>query len=249
MNPTSSGRRHVPPRQTMSPEQSVGVPSGPSQHGRSISPHAIVGSAFTQVAVVTSQASDGDVQGLAPSQHASPSPPHDSHMPSVQTTSPAHVNPSQQRWPGRPQVSGIASTSPGAAHTPELVQTRPSQQSDEPPHDAMRGAQQRPELHASPRQQSDAESHPVPEPGWMQQMSPRPQSSPSSQMRPTQQVPPDVPHGPEPTGPPPSGFMVIEESMPPLDPSGDPVGLSAHPGTTAIRATRKTKQASDRIGA
>ena len=97
VKPVSSGRRQVPPRQTNVPEQSVGVPPGPSQQALSISPQAVAGSALTQVAVVTSQASDGEVQGLAPSQQRSPAPPQLAHMPSEQTPSSRQVKPSQQR--------------------------------------------------------------------------------------------------------------------------------------------------------
>lgn len=244
MKPVSSGRRQVPPRQTRLPEQSVAMPPGPLQHGLSISPHAVAGSVLTQVAVVTSQASIREVQGLAPSQHAPPAPPHPTHIPSRHTTSSRHVKPSQQRCPGRPHVAGSVSTSSAAAQTPSRLQRSPMQQSDDPVHDAVRGAQQRPASHARPRQQSDAASQAAPDPAWTQQTSPRPHSSPSSQIRPMQQPPPAVPHAAVGPGPEPSRRMVPSI---PVEPSGV-AGFVAHPETSATTPRKRTGQESCRMG-
>lgn len=246
MKPASSGRRQVPLRHTRSPEQSVGVvPPGGGQHGLSISPHALAGSAFTHVPVVTSHASD-PTHEVAPSQHAWPSSPHAAHVPSVHTRPERHVKPGQQVRPVIPQSSDPGGrSSSGLTHAPS-THARPMQQSLEPAHAAVRGAQHAPPWQARPRQQSLEESQRAPPPGWMQQVSPLPQRRPSSQMRPTQHAPPAAPQLP--VGPTlPSGR--VEPSIPP--PSRGVEGLLAQPGAANDAASRAhpTKPRASRMAA
>lgn len=235
--PVSSGSRQVPPRQTRSPEQSVGVPPGPAQQGLSISPHAVDGSAFTHSPVVTSHASE-PTHAVDPSQQGWPSSPHEPHVPSWQTSPDRHTNPGQHVPPAPPQPedSGGRSVS-GFTHAPSL-QTSPTQQSADPVHAAVRGAQHCPPSHERPRQQSPVESQRAPPPAWMQHTSPPPQRKPSSQMRPTQQPAPEPPQGPLgvtlPSGP------TTEPSMP-VPPSWCVGGLVAHPGATTSAAKKKER--------
>lgn len=141
--PLSVERRQVPPRHTSSPEHSLGVPPAPGQQARSISPHAVAGSAFTHVPVVTSQASE-PTHEVAPSQQACPSSPHAPQVPSVQTSPERQVNPGQHVRPAMPQSAEPGGrSSSGLTHAP-ATQARPMQQSLEPEHDAVRGAQQAP---------------------------------------------------------------------------------------------------------